>query len=610
MFMILDKESVREPEEFFKFFDNRFDLIKEYKEFYAREYKVSQKETLLVRVFDKSLKSKSDQIIIVSDINSRGTYKLILFSKKQRFDYIRFYGDISQEEVEWKSTGAKFINRINQIEFVNNPVNYHLILFGSNKEEQFVRGNLEDWDRKGKLLFIKGNLKEIVERRKEWRRQHPPVTGPSKHYSKNECIKANCIHLKEDNCEFKLLPHNFKEATKLQSATGYCYDYEDKEIVEFIKALSPPMLKERDEFIEKYKDLGGELGKIEQTLFKSNVVTPNFNFKDFSTLISLLNNILHNGEYIEEKFWNKKISKLEQKYEELIVLAKDYHIRRLSKRPTKKAKKIFEEFQRKLRSKCLNTLSNYSELRDNLLLENQLVNKMFDGIKGKIELLKDDLKEGQHIYFRNCSEKEDWSWKGGKSTNYINIGRANGENIKLSPNYKGYYILPDDSENSVYPVYKVIKVNKSSVDLKEINSEKEVRMVFNNIRKYKPYLINLKIDDESKRLDFLEDNLDSIISDIQYQYRNILKVKLKDKSKIDKIVEQREYHIVHNEFHIEFQITEYGLLTLNLFNRDNLEKAKYFFSKSFHSIEEPIKKVKQVISKNIYKSQRSLTTFF
>ncbi len=218
---------------------------------------------------------------------------------------------------------------------------------------------------------------------------------------------------------------------------------------------------------------------------------------------------------------------------------------------------------------------------------------------------------GDLIYFRNFSERESVSWRGSKICRYSNVGRANGENVCLSPLSDNYPTCIDKSDPPLYPIFKVIKIRKGSIDIKEIESEKVIRMIFTANRDYYPYRIHLPIENSprEKIIDFEMEGLDSLITSIKRKYDKFVRVKFIKKGFIEDFYEFREFQILHSDFQIEFRIVENGEFTFNSFSIYRIKRSELSYSRYFYSLTEVFKKLEQELLGNIYKSQKCLLTF-
>jgi len=599
--MSLQNEIIEDGSKFFELFKDRFKLLKEYKELNAREYKVSQKETLVIQVSDDNPPK---------ELNI-GTYSLILFPSKRKYDSIRFYGDLRQRPITKRVTNTSTINQLNRLKYMDLPVNHYFILYGSSKRERYIRGTLEEWDRRDGALIMKGNLKKRVERLRKWEKNHPPKKVLS--YSETECKKADCFHFKGNKCEFGMLPNNDRKGRKLQNnSKGYCYEFENCKSRVLKESFITQMISERDSFIEKYEIIEEELSQIHQIKLNSDLVSPQFDRKEFTVLLSLINNIEYNGDDTKRDFWEEKISDLEERFQYLVSLAEDYIDRRISKRPFKKAKKEFIINQKRIKNKCKATIHEFQLLRDNLILRNRLTGKLFKDTTGDITYLDEKkLLRGDFIYFRNFSERESISWRGSKICRYSNVGRADGENVHLSPLSDNYPTYIDKSSPPPYPIYEVIKVRKKSIDIKEIESEKVIRLIFTANRDYYPYRIHLPVEKgpREKIIDFEREGLDSLITSIKRKYNKFVRVKLVKKGFIEDFYEFREFQILHKNFQIEFRLVENGKFTFNFFIINQIKRSELSYSKHFYSLEEAFKELEQELLRNFYRSQKCLLTF-
>ncbi len=218
---------------------------------------------------------------------------------------------------------------------------------------------------------------------------------------------------------------------------------------------------------------------------------------------------------------------------------------------------------------------------------------------------------GDFIYFRNFSERESVSWRGSKICRYSNVGRANGENIYLSPLSDNYPTCIDKSDPPQYPIYEVIKVRKGSIDIKENDSDKVIRLIFTANRDYYPYRIHLPIENSprEKIIDFDKENFNSLIASIKKIYHKFIKVKLIKKGLVEDFYEFREFQIFHNDFQIEFRIVENGEITFNFFCINQIKRSERSYTRHFCSLTEVFKELEQELLRNFYINQKCLLTF-
>ena len=599
--MNLENKIIEEGNKFFELFKDRFELLKEYKELNAKEYGVSQKESLIVQVLNDNSPKKLNI----------GSYSLILFSNKKKYDSIRFYGDLRQKPITRKLTNTSTISQLNKFKYMDLPVNHHFILFGSSKRERYIKGILEEWDRRDGVLIMKGNLRERVERLREWERDHPPKKLIS--YSETECKKANCLYFRDNKCEFGMLPNNDRKGIKLQNnSRGYCFEFENIKAKIFKESFVARIISERDSFIKKYETIGHELSQIHQVKLNSNHVSSQFDRKEFTVLLLLINDIECNGDNTKKEFWEEKVSDLEEKYQYLVSLAEDYISRRISKRPFKKAKKEFIINQKRIKNKCKATIQEFQLLRDNLILRNRLTKKLFKDTTEDISYLDvKKLSRGDFIYFRNFSESESVSWRGSKICHYSNVGRANGENVYLSPLSDNSPTYIDKSDPPLYSIFEVIKVRKGSIDIKEVDSNKVIRLIFTANRDYYPYRIHLLVKNSprEKIINFETEEIDSLITSIKRKYNKFVRIKLIKKGFIEDFYEFREFQILHNDFQIEFRIIENGEFVFNLFNVNQIKSLVRSYTRYFRSLLEAFTALERKLLKNLYKNQKCLLSF-
>ena len=458
---------------------------------------------------------------------------------------------------------------------------------------------------------MKGDLKERVKRLRKWEKEHPQKKFIS--YSEAECKKANCSHFKNCKCEFGMLPNNDRKGIKLQNnSRGYCYEFENIKAKIFKESFVAQINSEKDSFKNKYEIIGHELSQIHQVKLNSNHVSSQFDRAEFTVLLLLINDIEHNGDNTKREFWEGKISDLEEKYQYLVSLAKGYINRRINNRPYKKAKKEFIINQKGFKNKCKATIHEFQLLRDNLILRNRLIGKLFEDTTGDIAYLDEKkLLRGDFIYFRNFSERESVSWRGSKICRYSNVGRANGENVYLSPLSDNYPTCIDKSDPPQYPIYEVIKVRKGSIDIKEKDSDKVIRLIFTANRDYYPYRIHLPIENSprEKIIDFETEGLDSLIASIKRKYDKFVRIKLIKKGFIEDFYGFREFQILHNDFQIEFRIIESGEFVFNLFNVNRIRRSERSYTQHFYTLEEVFKELEQDLLRNFYKNQKCLLTF-
>jgi len=251
-------------------------------------------------------------------------------------------------------------------------------------------------------------------------------------------------------------------------------------------------------------------------------------------------------------------------------------------------------------------------LRENLILRNRLIGKLFEDTTEDIAYLDEKkLLRGEFIYFRNFSERESVSWRGSKIYRYSNVGRADGGNVYLSPLSDNYPTCIDKSSPPPYPIYEVKKVRKGSIDIKEIESDKVIRLIFTANRDYYPYRIHLPIENSprEKKIDFEREGLDSLITSIKRKYDKFVRVKLIKKGFIEDFYGFRDFQILHNDFQIEFRIIESGEFIFNLFSVNRIKRSERLYTRNLYSLEEFLKELEQELLRNFYRNQKCLLTF-
>lgn len=361
------------------------------------------------------------------------------------------------------------------------------MLLNLEQKEIFVYGDLKQWKRKDRYLFIKDNLAEKTSRRKDWNKKHKKNKI---YYTNEECRKAKCIHYKRCECEFLITPDNNKKSIKLKNATGFCFDYTSfnlENIYEKIDNFVKLTFLQTSQYVQKKIKI---IEQIKIDLTKKNIASNHFNQKFFSVYISFLKFLTRNKKSDIVLSKNSFLEQINDDYSELTHLARDFFFRSTSDKPIIKAKQNFESLRDDLIEKMLEKKRELNSYIKKLKIFNRLKKNLFKGFKHKIGLFYEELQEGFYIYFINSSKKESLFLH--KKISYTNIGRVfetqTEKWVDTDLTRSRFISLRSDiSRISNYPIFKVLKTKKSYIEIENIESKEINRLIHN--RKYKCNLL-------------------------------------------------------------------------------------------------------------------------
>ncbi len=496
--MVILFQDIEVSEDFFKFFDDRFEIIENNLEKHFKIYKVSIDEILTVLVSEDENPQNFDD----------SHYFIILFSKENRNDYVRIFGSFfndkgaiqynnSRHLPDKKLSNKNLISKMDNLEYVKQSINPHLLLFGLTKKQRFAKGDLINWNRNSEgKFFAKEDLKERIIRVRKWEEDHPSSKdgGGSnfKLYNFNECLKANCTHLKNNECQMETLPHNDNSEFKLQGGTGYCEEYNTKEIDSTIEEIFLP-LREFNIRLEKiFKLYINKFDSIHYQKFDLNIVAHNFDSRRFAILIGIIKSL---NDFSKEKDFMKFNSEFKDKdshFNNISFSVKAFSKRKVLKKPYKKAKKEMELSIKIFIRRYRDLISELYRKIKILRLYNKLTNRLFSG-KEHFFSSFDSLKEDMFIYFVNSKTSETTSWKHSKNYSYFNVGRIQNnsgwEDYNLAP-HRYFSVYDKISYYKKYPIYRVVSISKGEVKIEDIETNEIIKLISN--RQYEPQILFFK----------------------------------------------------------------------------------------------------------------------
>lgn len=483
-------KDIRDSLDFFRFFDTRFQCLSdsETTSHLTKVYKVSQDEQLGVQV---STEESPEEI-------ESCHYSFIFYPKHDIINTVRIFGCFSNDSgitltshLDKSITNKNVIRLMNSLTYLEQSVNYHLILFGLTDKQRFIFGTLSKWKRlKDGKIVANEKLSEKVARRRKWEQRRPPKKII--HYTPEECHKAQCSHFKDKQCKYLMTPsNNDKNSVKLLHAKGYCFDYSPQKLDELKAKLTSIFDHERETLLKAYQNAIDMLDKTPVTEFNHNITAPAFNRRKFSAFISLLNEVSPNQKPKLLKKIKTNMAELAEKIDTIISLGEDVFVRLFTKKGYKKAQKEFEQARDDLRMDIQYELEKASRLTQQFTTRSVLIKELFTGKHYHLSIPYDRLQEGMTIYFRTSSIKEKYGFRS-KTNEFLNIGRIKDDRGNWIDKYLAlphFFYSPQDelSEIPQYPLYKVIYVKKSYISLIELTTNQEIKLISN--RKYSPYIL-------------------------------------------------------------------------------------------------------------------------
>jgi len=390
-----------------------------------------------------------------------------------------FYNMFFKEDFERDITNTAFMKELDELKFVEKNVNYTLMLFGLPKEEKYVRGKLEKWDRIDGKIIMNGNLAKLTKRRKKYNREHHK--NEIRNYSLKECQKAECTHFITNTCEFGINLTNNKDVIKLKNGIGYCYDYFNKRMIQKERELTKELLEglvfEQITFSNTLRIKKRDLSKIAPEEFDHNIISAFFSRKKFTKFMKLCNkNLPKRKEHVLNSL-DTAYQGLRYEYNELMALGDDLKERIIHDKTHIKARKDYDISHVNINETINYTVEEANKLIKNINDFNFLLTNLFQGKRENTNSLASDLKETSIIYFPFSKEREVRNWKGNKSKDYDNVGRIKIEdewiNKNLSPIGDYYY----SEYKTRYPLYKIISKKKSFTEISPLFSKSVIRLL-------------------------------------------------------------------------------------------------------------------------------------
>ncbi len=524
-------QNVKDFTDFFDFFDCRFKVIKEDSVQRSKVYKVSNDELLTVQVSEEDDPQKVG--------NSH--YFIVLLSKEKKYDYVRVFGTFFNEDgaiqyntwnhlADKKISNRNVISRMNDLKCVEQSVNPYLLLFGLNDEQRYVKGTLKEWVRESdSKLIIKGNLKEMGLRFKEWKKDHPSIE--TKTYGSDQCEKSHCLHFVSNKCVYGMFPRNNNKDFKLKGGSGYCEEYFIEEINVLTGEIFLPLEKFKIRIENLFELLIRKFDVISFKKFDTNVASPSFTSRKFAILMSIVNRFADFDKDKVSKRFKAEFNSRTSHYDDAVLLIKDYGRRSILSKPHKKAKRDMEQLLGRFFHRYEELIFELSQKIKLLNLYNRLIRNLFVG-KKNISLTYSTLKEDMFVYFEYSEINETRTWRGSNKNDFTNVGRISSNSgwgdYDLAPSrYFSYYDTVSSYDN--FPVYKVISVKSSGVELEDIETKQIVKLI--SSRKYSPKILFF---DNDKKHYFIQQD---ILPDFRYIKRKpeILKENTNPK-KIAKVV--------------------------------------------------------------------------
>jgi len=483
-------EDIKDSLDFFRFFDARFECLSdnETTSHLTKVYKVSQDEQLGVQVNSEESPEEIEKC----------HYSFIFYPKQNAINMVRIFGcflndsGITITSHLDKSIANKNLTKLmNSLAHLEQSVNYHLILFGLTDKQRFIFGTLSKWKRlKDGKIVANERITEKLSRRRAWEKRHSPKKII--HYAPEECKKAQCSHLKNEQCEYLMTPNNTdKNSVKLLHAKGYCFDYAPQKLDELKAKLSNIFDKERKTLLKAYQNAIDILEDTPVVEFNHNITAPLFDQRKFSAFISLLNEVTPNQKPKLIKKIKTSMTELTERIDTIISLGEDVFVRLFTKKGYKKAQKEFEQTRDDLRIDIHYKLDKVNRLTQELITRNALIKELFTGKHGYLSIHYDHLQEGMTIYFRTSSIKEKYGFRS-KTNEYFNMGRTKDDSGNWTDKHltlPHFFYSPQDkfSEIPEYPLYKVVSVKKSHTTLQEFTTNQEIKLI--STRKYSPYIL-------------------------------------------------------------------------------------------------------------------------
>ncbi len=451
------------------------------------KYKVSKKETLILSLNDP--KHQADYNFVITDLDT--TPK------------VEFTGGIYQTEngnIKRTLKANKFQKELKSFKYTEQNVNHHLMLFGLSNEEIFVKGNLERWDRVDGQIIARANIKDLANRRKEWKKLHPSSVnkGELREYSLNECKKAQCIQFINDTCEFEILPNNNNKFTKLKEGTGYCEGYRNQDMIKqetkLLRKYGYPLIFTRFTYISQIITHFKKLKGMQPLEFSHYITKPFFSRKKFAQLIKELNKDLHKRKERIIKSYTEQLNDFKSKFYSITSIVSEFIRHKIENKAFKKLKKEFTGDYIELIEEVAHFLHEIKSLVKSIIKQNKLINKLFDSDQLYRSFSQSSLKEGMLIFFLNSNTKEIRNWRNRKEVSHYNVGRIkNGEewtDINLSTVYSSLYGYGHVQERTRQPIYQVISVKKGYTELKPLFKNRIIRLLVK--REYLSYGLKFK----------------------------------------------------------------------------------------------------------------------
>ncbi len=181
---------------------------------------------------------------------------------------------------------------------------------------------------------------------------------------------------------------------------------------------------------------------------------------------------------------------IQTKFAETRVLAHDYIERKTTDKAHKKAFKDYNKEHNELMYSYQSQTSTAKRLLRNIKRQNELISQLFEKETKKHVSVFGTFVKDSLVYFPYSKTSDVRNFGGSKTKKHFNIGREklvdNWYDLNLSPIGKYSY----STAKPFYPIYRIISIKKSEVELKQLYTKKIIRLI--KSREYYAFNLHLR----------------------------------------------------------------------------------------------------------------------
>jgi len=216
-------------------------------------------------------------------------------------------------------------------------------------------------------------------------------------------------------------------------------------------------------------------------------MSKDFDKKKLSALNYLLNEIKPDKRHktLQNAKKQIKLNETENSFNKIITAGEDLFFRIGVNKGHIKAKKEFETTRDNAIHFLNDKIKEILQLKTQIELKNRLISELFIRKEKSLIIAYKDLRHNQLIYFRQ-PKITDYYGSDNKNMGRIKKGKK-WEDHRLSLITHYFKNYEEISELEEYPLYKVLNVKKSYIELQNLNTKNIIKLIHN--RQYTPYIL-------------------------------------------------------------------------------------------------------------------------